>query len=301
MLVIAMADLPAPPRSNSRLRLVSPMLFDQVHAATRKQHAELNACIISCLPLALPPKASDPALLGHGLAAFAQIFNAFESAWDELEADATNREEDEHESQVRTWLASLRPSGLPRSQRLEQDLNYIEARIGHTIDKGSAKLDFLYDIKHLVPVKSHVLVAYAWVFYMAVFSGGRWIRGQLAQAGPEFWIGPSEKARDDVLATSPGFSFLSFDGDKDGEDIKALFKARLVGAETLLTPDERQDIIDSACKIFDDCITLVKYLDQKDPELHSQAPGLPLTLKIVVAMATLAFLWSWVVLFNHII
>jgi hypothetical protein len=101
---------------------------------------------------------------------------------------------------------------------------------------------------------------------MAVFSGGRWIRQQLAKGGSGFWIGIgqhefSELEKAHMLPHSPGFSFLSFDGYEDGEDIKMLFKARLAEAETLLTQQERQDIIAAARYLFDDCIALVRQLD----------------------------------------
>ena len=60
----------------------------------------------------------------------------------------------------------------------------------------------------------------------------------------------------------PGFSFLSFDGEEDGEDIKALLKGRLAEAETLLTPYERNDVICYAMGLFVRCIQLVHTIDR---------------------------------------
>ena len=48
---------------------------------------------------------------------------------------------------------------------------------------------FLSRIKQSVRARPHVLLAYAWVFYMALFSGGRVLRGLLEGAGEEFWDG----------------------------------------------------------------------------------------------------------------
>lgn len=113
--------------------------------------------------------------------------------------------------------------------------------------------------------KPHVLLAYGWVMYMAIFSGGRWIRQQLANAGVEFWTGVDPCMEFDKhelqMLELPGFSFLSFDGEQDGEELKSLFKARLAQAEILLTQQERQDIILAAQQLFDGCVSLIGVVD----------------------------------------
>lgn len=113
--------------------------------------------------------------------------------------------------------------------------------------------------------KPHTLVAYAWVMYMAIFSGGRWIRQELENAGPEFWAGNCAAVdADQNQVETLGRSFLCFEGEQDGEDIKATFKAGLAEGETLLTTEERRDIVDAAQGLFDRCIGMVKFLDS-DP------------------------------------
>lgn len=105
--------------------------------------------------------------------------------------------------------------------------------------------------------------------YMAIFSGGRWIRQQLAAAGPKFWTGqvnlPSpfsvEKQDSAWMLDLPGFSFLSFEGEQDGEDIKTLYKTRLGKADALLTEEEKSDVIEAAQEIFEHCIGIVGILD----------------------------------------
>lgn len=61
----------------------------------------------------------------------------------------------------------------------------------------------------------------------------------------------------------PGFSFLSFPGDRDGEDLKSTFKSRLAEAETLLTFKEKQDIVEVSQQLFERSILLVDELDRK--------------------------------------
>lgn len=129
--------------------------------------------------------------------------------------------------------------------------------------------EFCTHIRRRVGQKPHVLVAYAWCFYMAVFSGGRWIRSELLGAGPDFWTagtassGEVAETKEPVRLGERGLSFWSFPGGHDGLDIKEAFKARLLAAETLLTTDERIDIIEEAKTIFTLSTSLVQELDEK--------------------------------------
>jgi hypothetical protein len=133
---------------------------------------------------------------------------------------------------------------------------------------GGKVAEFCTHIRSKVGNKPHVLVAYAWCYYMAVFSGGRYIRAELLKAGNDFWSAglESDSLRADkepVKLEEQGLSFWSFPGQHDGLDIKEAFKTRLYAAETLLTPDERVDIIEEAKTIFKLSATLVEELDQK--------------------------------------
>ncbi|KAK0284544.1 hypothetical protein LTR35_000846 [Friedmanniomyces endolithicus] len=214
----------------------------EINVATRKQHTELNRLIIERLPLALPVRpwgwrrGRCPALLAQGIAAFAQIYFEFEGTWSAIEGSP---EKDGNGDMV-PWLANLRPRGLERTQRLRSDLR----RLGCSTALAIGRCEPAQAGR--VSVKPHILIAYAWAMYMAIFSGGRWIRQQLAAAGPECEL-----------------SFLSFDGDEDGEDLKQDFKAGLARAEELLSPQERQEVVEEAQALFYRCIALVAVLDRK--------------------------------------
>ena len=255
---------PSPPPA-----VPTPKLPTQINAATREQRIKLKRLIVARLPLALPPNATEPALFGLGLAAFARVYHAFEAAWEQKACDsvAENSLTGTHDVQVQRWLATLRPEGLSRSSRLKDDLRYVCWRIGaNTKAKTSAQQITWDQMRSEILAKPHILTAYGWVMYMAIFSGGRWMRQQLSNAGLEFWTGQPDympREKDELLLLQlPGFSFLSFEGQQDGEDIKALFKARIAEAETLLTQQERQDVITAAQGLFEDCIDLVAILDR---------------------------------------
>lgn len=273
----------------------APELPAQINTATRKQHTELNRLIIDRIPLALPPTTNSPKVYALGLAAFAQIYLAFEQALDDLERsqDATDQQipiQDAHQRELRTWLATLRPASLKRSSRLKRDLQYLPG-----LDRSNfAQLDeeISADIHARAAAKPHILVAYTWVMYMAIFSGGRWIRSQLASAEPEFWT--SHTNAGPALAEKtplgmPGFSFLSFDGDEDGEDIKVEYKKRLKEGETLLSLQERDDILQASQELFERCIAIVKKLDSEVRMQHIVRQVIPVALVFVVVLFALAY------------
>jgi heme oxygenase len=145
--------------------------------------------------------------------------------------------------------------------------------------------------------KPHLLVAFAWVFYMAIFSGGRWIRGQLANTGPEFWIGRhavGDESRDQLGKKEvPGFTFFSFEGEDDGEDVKAEFKARLLQAETLLSEQERQEVVEMAVELFRRSIELVGELDRMFLQEKVMAAGMSLLPSVVGLFMLLGVLIAW--------
>ncbi|PSN65788.1 heme oxygenase-like protein [Corynespora cassiicola Philippines] len=266
----------------------------EINAATRSLHTVLNRLITSRLPLALPPYASDPELYTKGLLHFSHIFLTFESLWTDLlqsthpasspptspilsfllvnPYDAPEMFSSPPSPRMLDFLTKLRPKGLARSARLKADLESLTAL--HPTDlsvllaqyPGDKVGEFCLHMRRAVKQRPHVLVAYAWCFYMAVFSGGRWIRGELVKGGEQFWrtnTGIGAGGEETVSLGDKGLSFWNFDGELDGEDIKAEFKQRLALAEDLFTMDERIDVIEEAKTIFARCNGLVEELDSQ--------------------------------------
>lgn len=253
----------------------------------RSLHAELNKLIIDRLPLSLPPYATEPSLYLLGLASFANIYLTFERCWhDILLPHNPPPTQPTHADAILSFLSTLLPASLPRTTRLRADLagkSRFAPRPHH------CERRYMAHIAAAVHARPHVLVAYAWVMYMAIFSGGRYIRLQLAAAGEDFWMqarraGEEEGeeggvllggyADDDATPTTPpppvypGFTFLHFEqGTRDGEDLKSVFKERLAAAETLLAPGERADVVAEARRIFKSTIDLVLELDETAAKL----------------------------------
>ncbi|KZM18411.1 uncharacterized protein EKO05_0007697 [Ascochyta rabiei] len=289
--------------SASRLPVSLP---GEINAATRTSHTNLNRLITSRLSLGLPPHTADSTHYATGLLHFAHIYLTFESLWADLihnhtrptsPADSTIDPCTHHPTtspllsyllvnpydspslftstlgaptppspQLASFLATLRPRGLPRSGRLKRDLGYLLHLQSTDLEvllakyPGDKVASFCAHIRKSVHEKPWTLVAYAWCFYMAIFSGGRWIRAGLLRAGDAFWPARTEGG-DDMGLEEFGLSFWHFSGLHDGEDTKAEFKVRLEAAETLFTADERVDIIEEAKNIFMLCAGIVHELD----------------------------------------
>lgn len=269
---------PAPP---SR-----PRLGDLINAATRTTHTRLNKTILSRLPLALPPSAATPALYTSGLLHIAPIYLVFESLWLNLISatpppppylspsslslfphDLTTPSPPtppppppQCPPHILHILTSLLPPSLPRTPSLHADLSRLLASpvplaLRQPPTTTSPRLSaFLSHTRRSVAKNPHVLVAYAWVLYMALFSGGRFILATLESAGPEFWGGGDGEP-------AP-LSFFRFPGADNGEEeVKGAFKARLAELEGGLSERETEQVVQEARCVFEGLVLVVGEVD----------------------------------------
>jgi hypothetical protein len=174
-------------------------------------------------------------------------------------------------NRINSILSHLRLRGLLRSGRLRADIKTlsriseqeVEEQLRKTSQTGQTS-EFIAHMTKSVNKNPHILLAYAWVMYMALFAGGRYLRASLQNAGPEFWTGLSLSIHKDKLHqmkssrstnkweassvpnTMEGtqsmpesettlvtqcLQFFHFLGSEDGEDIKKEFKERFAEAE----------------------------------------------------------------------
>ncbi|QSZ37238.1 hypothetical protein DSL72_009332 [Monilinia vaccinii-corymbosi] len=315
--------------SNPPLQTPAPdqhSLSEQINIATRAVHAQLNRLILLRLPLALPPYTTNPSIYVSGLLHIAPIYIAFESLWqtiidapslpisledEQIRSDCPGDRFDSLDSRsskvcsrTQSLLSHLLLPGLLRAARLKADICTLTGTPDHkieeqlrTVSENGRLAEFIAHTKQSVQTNSHVLLAYAWVLYMALFSGGRYLRASLKAAGgsEDFWdresspvrpyeatrapnptlppsrapfeeeVRPSarrqKRAECSHAMTKKGLQFFDFIGDEDGEDIKREFKRRIAEAEVLLTDGEKADIIKEAQAIFSFMIMMVSELD----------------------------------------
>ncbi|RYP48873.1 hypothetical protein DL769_011150 [Monosporascus sp. CRB-8-3] len=180
---------------------------------------------------------------------------------------------------TRSLLTNLHLPDLTRSRELQKDIVSLTGWSNRTVtehldDAAESPVlsEFLHYIRHAAETRPHVLTAYAWVLYMALFSGGRIIRAMLQSIDPDFWVPASAAHHQSASRTGPGVAtaavgggplhFFSFGSTPDdGEELKTTFKQRLVESEALLTGAEREDVVQEARDIFAFMVRLVTELD----------------------------------------
>lgn len=156
-------------------------------------------------------------------------------------------------------LRTLCAPELKRAGRLRRDLSRL--RVGCSSDDTGPKLKaFTQHITSITSRKPHLLLAYTWLLYMALFSGGRYIRARLRGAGREFWTMSNEKEKEKAedIDIDGALSFWTFEGREDGEDVKAEFKQRFAEMEGWLTSEERDEVVQEAVYIMDAMMGVVE-------------------------------------------
>lgn len=273
-------------------------LGDSINISTRSVHTKLNKLIIARLPLAIPPQAKDPSTYVSGLLHVTPIYNAFESAWQDIlkhpAAEENHDVQDGHSceackpasavhhipntldaphravicTRVQSLLQHVHTTDLERTGALKQDIAYITGWSPELLEEQLASASespllssFLQHIRQSTQDRPHVLLAYAWVLYMALFSGGRFIRATLSQIDQDFWTANLMSTRSGKDADVLPLHFFTFDAANDGDEIKFAFKKRLAESSILLTDTERADVVAEAKNIFEFMVEIVVELD----------------------------------------
>lgn len=294
-------------------------LAESIAIATRSIHAKLNKLIITRLPLVLPPQASDPFVYASGLLHIAPIYATFESLWSEIlhnprengrnDVPGESKRTPDVSDGLREALGVLFIPGLRRADRLVADIQSVTGWSETAtreqlaiISKTGHLAEVVSHIRRAIKNKPHVLLAYSYIMYMALFAGGRFVRATLESAGKEFWdktasvivptSQPCEKRHtEDIQETeislrvshSLPLRFFHFDTPEDGEDLKRDFKQKLADCEGILTYREKHDIVQEAICIFENMVLVVAQLDNvmasgHQPSVQSLAAKNPLIL-----------------------
>ncbi|KAI1452149.1 heme oxygenase-like protein [Annulohypoxylon moriforme] len=281
-------------------------LGESINIATRPVHTSLNKLIILRLRLALPPHADDASNYVQGLLHIAPIYITFETLWQDIldtpvllttspSGVLIESNPSSHVSpRIHTILTAAHFNALSRSAALKKDLSRLTgwhadelaAHLSEVPRESPVLAGFLERIRRTVKERPHALLAYAWVLYMALFAGGRFIRASLERvdSGDRFW-GPfdedgengkemgmrksrmpgefptSASMSEGTEKTEHPLSFFRFDTPADGQDLRQAFKTRVAEATDVLTPSEIEDVVAEAREIFEQMVGLVGELD----------------------------------------
>lgn len=239
-----------------------PSLPLEIRTATRAKHDVLNRLITARICLCLPPCTQNPQLYALGLSVCGSIYTAFESEW--------MRFLDRRKTDTPRMVDILQTVYIPnllRMRNLENELvNLKPCSPNRTTLENASKVIGAHQntIRTAIRAKPHVVLAYAWVMYMALFNGGRIIRAQLSGALPEFWEcskTPPNSEEGVHVTRSEHLQFWDFDDGRDGDNVKEELRKRVDTAAAQLTVSERVDVVDEAVRIYERLHELVDWLD----------------------------------------
>ncbi|KAJ5639904.1 uncharacterized protein N7484_007766 [Penicillium longicatenatum] len=249
----------------------------KLREAIREPHAAIHRMNLSRINLCIPPQILRPTLYALGLSRYAEIFYGLEEEWVALIGDPTDwigegsldhipDSSPDSSERMKSLLRILYVPELLRTRSLQADLSFLQS-----VDPSSRELvlepnpglEIRRYIHECVEPNPHRLVAWIWIMYSAVLYGGRELRSQLLKAGPEFWdLSATElKAR----RTPCPLSFWHMDDDGV---VKAKFRTLMVDAGRLLTPQEKQEILDESLQIFQKLELLTLSLDEEVKQTH---------------------------------
>lgn len=298
-------------------------LAHQINVAIASSHTKINRLILERMPKAVPPQADNPSTYITGLLHIGAVYIAFESLWQDILGIHSeiapipyvfpfSNDPSQHEDtpqiteRTRHVLEDAYWPNLVRAPRIKADIKAMTGWPDHVIDEQirsagtSGRLGkFTLHIRDSVSAKPHLLLAYAYCLYLALLSGGSYIRTELLYLKSDFWhrtptpVRPNmvqckpdrsfEKprrhsavecdsvshglARDDQSLKIP-LEFLDFDpplgenARQQSKDLKAEFKRRFAQAEQLLAEPERTDIVKESAAIFQNLEGVVGQLDR---------------------------------------
>ena len=255
-------------------------LQEELQQAIQHDHLIINHLISSRMPLCLPPKTDSPLRFALGLTAFGHLYTSFEYAWETITSQT---------SKPPVYLLDLQTSGLKRHLRLDRDLHSLAHLLGSSGAKRMQKIHsqtehFHRAIFHTCQNKPHLILAWAWTMYLAMFNGGRYIRAGLEGAGDDFWG-----------TENYPLEFWNFEGKDDGKHIHEAFKQNFDEAAEHLSREEKDEVIAEAKRVFHVTEDVVHELDQK----VGQDEALGLVTSFVAAASPLAVLKAVFGLFSR--
>jgi hypothetical protein len=279
-------------------------LQQELATAIRQDHASLNKLLSSRLPLCLPPHTSSTYLFTAGLTVFGHLYTGFEAAWSSFLSD--------HSPSTASsipYLSKLHTPGLSRHTRLHEDLQVLrdgltKARRRRVSEVYERTVHIHARISALCTEKPHLILAYAWTLYLALFNGGRYIRAALEDSGPKFW-GVDEGEGKEAYP----LAFWRWKGEDDGVAIEEAFRNAFdVAAEgdgkgwKGLGRRERDEVVEEARAMFTLCHELVGVLDRdvggesQEGELGARVQGgLREVVVLGVMFDVVARGWRWFV------
>lgn len=140
---------------------------------------------------------------------------------------------------IKNALQNLYSTPLLRTPQVMKDLHYYFGSTPFSTEDHTTlhRKAYVAHIRQVVAEKPHVLIAYAYNYYMALFAGGKILKYQISKA-KEFF--PEQYGMTEDERVAAGTNLFSFEVEQGKEEaLKLSFKGALADLERTLTVEER--------------------------------------------------------------
>ncbi|ROV94035.1 hypothetical protein VMCG_08215 [Cytospora schulzeri] len=204
----------------------SKSLAHSINVAISSSHTKINRLILDRMPRAVPPQTDNPSTYITGLLHFGAVYIAFESLWQNIlgihtqiapipytypfSSDPNRRDETPQITErTRHILETMYWPSMLRYARVKDDIRTMTGWPQHVVDEQIRSVGttgrlakFLAHIQESVNQKPHLLLAYAYGLYLALLSGGSYIRTELMYLKAGFWQATPTPIRPNMIPCS---------------------------------------------------------------------------------------------------
>jgi heme oxygenase len=278
----------------------------------RDLHDVVNYLVVQRLVLGL----RDYRLYREGILSFYYVYEAFERVWESLLASPKAVQ-----PHVYKALQAIYDARLKRTGAFTLDVVYLygnkpDFRIP-SIPPTAERKAYVEHIETVLWEKPHLVLAYAHIYYMGFFAGGKMLCRQILAAKAFLPVYPPASTSDEAKAYGTNMFVFPMEAGKD-EELRIKFKAAMETIETnlseaewtgmdqsnsiyynyMISNDAWIDIIGEARVIYQRNESLIRELDEICTTLAVSAPGLGLRTsvrglqyRLVVVLSIAASLW----------
>lgn len=220
-----------------------------INEATAKKHAFLEDIVMSHFRKCLFPAASTPLLYAKGLSYFLLIF---------CKLDLVLRNNDLLYDQKLERTPGLNADIL----RINADFQEADKRLELDVQEWTPALkDFSRRMGEQIYEKPYLLLAHAWVFYLAIFSGGKYMKASLHMSFQNAWLQQLEEGDKTRPCADTYLRFWTFGNSvQESEEIRSNFKKRFKEVAKTLSIEQREEVVDEARGIMDSLFGIIQEL-----------------------------------------
>jgi len=220
-----------------------PSLSQAINASTKDLHDSVNVLVVQRFMLGL----RDYRLYREGIRSFYHVYSAFERTWAKLLANPSGIQ-----PHVYTALQALYDPRLSRASAIALDLTYMYGTNEFDPESAPTTKEVQACVAHIektLQEKPHLVIAYAHIYFMALFAGGKILLRQLFATKDFFPVNPPAGTYEEAMAFGTNMFMFPVEKGKE-ESLRAKFKDAMETVEGGFSEEEKTEIIQEARAIF---------------------------------------------------